>query len=71
MASIDVEFSVGDLVIHFTGIPGMITAIYHRAGKNSYEMSYLQDDKPLCVNVDVCELHISSENGMGFKKKVE
>jgi len=69
MATIEIKFECGDRVEHFTGICGMITAIFHRANKNSYEMVYLVDGKPTCVAVDECELSEVNQQGMGFTKK--
>lgn len=68
MPTIKTKFAVGDLVKHFTGVPGMITAIFIRSGI-SYEMIFLQDDKPSCIDVEECELFADTENNMGFKRK--
>lgn len=67
MATIETKFTVGDTVNHFTGVPGMITAVFYRGGESTYEMSFLHDDKPICINAQECELCIDSENSMGFK----
>lgn len=69
MATIKVKFSIGDLVEHFTGTTGMITAIFHRSGKNSYEFSYFDGDKLSCVNMEECEICANSYNSLGFKRK--
>jgi hypothetical protein len=69
MSTIETKFSIGELVKHFTGVPGMITAIFHRSGKNSYEMSYLEGDKPTCVSVEEYEICTDSDYTMGFKRK--
>lgn len=68
MAMIETKFSIGDLVKHFTGIPGMVTAIFHRSGKNSYEFSFLHEDKPTCVNAEEYELYSTPCDSLGFKK---
>jgi len=47
---------MGEDVRHFTGIKGKVTAIYHRGGKNSYEMSYLRGDEPTSCICEECEL---------------
>ena len=67
MKIIETKFVVGDLVNHFTGVPGMITAVFHRGGDCTYEMTFLQDDKPTCINAQNCELCLASESSMGFK----
>lgn len=69
MATIKTKFSIGDLVKHFTGVPGMVTAIFHRSGKNTYEMSYLDENKPAYAQVEECEIYISSCDSLGFKRK--
>lgn len=69
MPTIETKFAVGGLVKHFTGVPGMVTAIFHRAGKNMYEFSFLHDDKPTCVNAEDCELFADTESNMGFRSK--
>lgn len=69
MATIETKFSIGDSVTHFTGIPGMVIAIFHRGGENTYEFSFLKDDAPSCVNAQECELYPDSDHNMGFKRK--
>ena len=55
--TIDVKHNIGDSVKHFTGIRGKVTAIFHRGGKNAYEMTYLKDNiEPTCCNCEECEL---------------
>ena len=70
MATIKTKFSEGETIEHFTGIRGMVTAIFHRSGKNSYEMSYLDDSKPTCTNVQECEISACDNNhgNLGFKR---
>ena len=56
MVSIRVDFSIGDKVFHFTGVEGLVTAIHFRGREASYEMSYLGDSGPACVECMACEL---------------
>ena len=69
MKTIEIKFELGDLVTHFTGITGMVTAIFHRSGRNSYEFSFLKDDSPSCIAVEEHEIHISPHGSLGFKRK--
>jgi hypothetical protein len=65
--TIEVKYTIGDNVKHFTGVPGKVTAIFHRGGKNTYEMSYLKDgDEPTCCNCEECELETDTDSKMGF-----
>ena len=66
MATIETKFSIGDLVKHFTGVSGMITAIFIRSGV-SYELCFCENDKPSCVCVEECEIFATNEHGLGFK----
>lgn len=69
MATIETKFDVGDLVKHFTGVYGMITAIFYRGSESTYEMTFLHNDKPSCINAQNCELCLDVENNMGFGSK--
>ena len=70
MTTIYSRFALGENVVHFTGTHGMITAIFHRAGRNSYEMSFCDNDGiPACRSVEECELDISKNGSLGFEKK--
>lgn len=71
MKMIETTYSIGDKVEHFTGIIGMITAIFHRSGRNSYEMSYSDDGKPCCVSVEECEISIWEKTSLGFNNKCQ
>ena len=67
--TIEVEYSIGEDVIHFTGVQGRITAIFHR-GINAYEMSFCNNDgKPDVVIVAECELSSDTNGRIGFEKK--
>ena len=67
--TIEVKFAIGQDVEHFTGIRGMITAIIHRGGRNSYEISYLEGEKLTCVTCEECELSACSTGTIGFGKQ--
>lgn len=67
--TIEVKFAIGQDVVHFTGIHGRITAIFHRGGKNGYEMSYLEESKPTSVTCEECELEADQPNSIGFRKQ--
>lgn len=68
MGVIETKFSIGDEINHFTGVSGMVTAIFHRSGMNCYEMTFLDDGKPACINVHECEISTKEKSGLGFKK---
>ena len=69
MASINTKHGLGDRVRHFTGIHGMVTAVFIRSGGCAYEFSYLDKDTPTSVNVEECELSIQEDNPLGFRKE--
>jgi hypothetical protein len=71
MPTIQTEFAIGALVTHFTGVIGMVTAIFHRSGKNTYEFSFLKDDTPTCITAEECELCMRDNDSLGFKKKAD
>lgn len=67
--TIEVKFAIGQDVEHFTGIRGKITAIFHRSGRNAYEMSYLKGDTLDNTSCEECELTaLPSNGGVGFRK---
>lgn len=65
---IETKYSMGDKVKHFTGIEGMIVAIFHR-GKNTYEMSYCHDGELMSRIVEECEISLTINGPIGFKKE--
>ena len=70
MKTIEVKFGIGDKVTHFTGVYGMVTAIFHRGGRNEYEMAYLNSDgDPEKILAAECELEVSNNGSIGFEKK--
>ena len=71
MVTIETKYSIGDKVEHFTGVLGMITAIFHRSGKNSYEMSYFDDGSLSYVAVEECEISVFKADCIGFKRVVK
>jgi hypothetical protein len=69
--SIWVKYGIGDRVRHFTGVRGKVTAIFHRGGKNAYEMSFLRDgSEPTSCICEECEFDDlpDGEAMLGFKK---
>ena len=69
--TIKVRHGIGENVRHFTGINGKVTAIFHRGGRNSYEVSYLKGgEEPTCCTCDEWELDDlpDGEAMLGFRK---
>ncbi len=69
MIQIEFRFEIGQKVVHFTGVHGTVTAMYHRSGRNSYEMSLCDSDGILITkNVEECELFAHDSSSLGFEK---
>ena len=56
---------IGDKVTHFTGIEGMITAIFYRV-QNTYEFTYCNDGEIVSRVVEECEISLVKTDKVGF-----
>lgn len=65
---INMKYKVGDKIIHFTGIHGMITRVL--LDTNSYYFVYVEDGgKIIRIEIDECEIQGCSEyDYFGFHK---
>jgi hypothetical protein len=68
VAKLTTKFGIGDDVEHFTGIHGMVTAIFIRGNSRAYEMSYQSDGNPTSCTCEECELDKLKIKRIGFEK---
>ena len=65
---IESKFGISEKVTHFSGVKGMITAIFIRGDNRAYEFSYVESDGMLArANMQECELAKPNGNSLGFK----
>jgi hypothetical protein len=72
MNQITVKYAIGESVTHFTGVRGMVTAIFIRDKHTAYELAFADENGlPKVVAVEECELTNNENGSLGFRKKLE